>query len=405
MHAWLDRLDRETAVLLALALMLILGFLMTRLTKRLGLPNVSGYILAGLVVGPSVCDLVPEGIVSGMDFVSDMALSFISFGAGRFLKANTWRRDGGRTLLIAVMESLVSAGLVCLVMRYVLSLPWMISLLLGTIAVATSPTSTIMIIQQYHARGEYVNTVLSVAALDGLICLVAYSVLASFSGSGVTVGSALLPVLYNLAVIAVGAGAGLLLSRLITPTRSDDNRLILMIAMLCGISGICAMLAISPLISCIVFGAVYFNLTSDKKLFHQLNAFTPPVMSVFFIYSGMRFRLSSLAVIGLYGVLYIVVRMLGKYIGAFVGCALAKKERRVRDLLGFALIPQSSVAIGLALTGQRILPGEIGEILVSVILATSLIYELIAPAITKAAIFRSGSVRALPAPKPSAEEK
>ena len=158
--------------------------------------------------------------------------------------------------------------------------------------------------------------------------------------------------------------------KLLLHKRSTDNRLIVSIALLFAFCGICAMLDVSPLLGCMSMGMVYINLTDDKRLFQQLNYFSPPILLLFFVRSGLNFDLDALVdnseSIGatplvVVGILYFLVRIMGKYAGAFLGCLVTKKDKKVRNFLGLALIPQAGVAIGLAATGARTLGGEVGN--------------------------------------------
>ena len=397
LSALYEPLTENTSVLIALSLILFSGFLLTRLTKRLHLPNVSGFILAGMIIGPHALGLVPHQIVDRMGFVSDIALAFIAFGVGKFFRKKTLKKTGWGVIVITVMESLLAGVLISLAMYFIFGLPSAFSLLLGAIATATAPASTMMTINQYHAKGEFVDTLLQVAALDDVVCLLAFSVASALVNShdtGVTaVLDIVLPIVYNLLAICLGFVCGWLLARLLRPTtRSRDNRLILVVAMLLGLSGLCALVDISPLLSCMVFGASYINRTRDKALFHQLNGFTPPVMSIFFIVSGMNLDIRLLGTVGIIGVSYFFIRILGKYGGAYLGARATHAPPEIRKYLGLALIPQAGVAIGLAFLGERLLPPAIGNMLLTIILASSVLYELIGPACAKLALTLSGAI-------------
>ena len=186
----------------------------------------------------------------------------------------------------------------------------------------------------------------------------------------------------------------------ITRKRSTDNRLIISIALLFTFCGLCALVDVSPLLGCMAMGTVYANISGDDKLFKQLNYFSPPILLLFFVRSGLSFRLDSLVsasgVVGrspliVVGVCYFFVRIVGKYAGAFLGCWAVKKDKRVRNYLGLALIPQAGVAIGLAALGARTLGGQEGEALETIILASSVLYELIGPACAKLSLYLSHS--------------
>ena len=187
---------------------------------------------------------------------------------------------------------------------------------------------------------------------------------------------------------------------LMPKNRSTDNRLIITIALLFTFCGVCALLDVSPLLGCMSMGTVYINITDDDKLFKQVNYFSPPILLIFFVRSGLNFKMDILlnpkasgggASLLVIGILYFLVRILGKYAGAFGGCIIAGKSKEVRNYLGLALIPQAGVAIGLSALGARILGGEMGNALETIILASSVLYELIGPGCAKLALYLSKS--------------
>jgi Kef-type K+ transport system membrane component KefB len=168
----------------------------------------------------------------------------------------------------------------------------------------------------------------------------------------------------------------------------------LTVAALMGICGVCALpfIQISPLLCCMVFGASYVNFSKDEKLFAEVDGFTPPIMCLFFVLSGMKMDFSNFALVGLLGLVYFLARILGKYMGGYVGCVLAREPKNVTVNFGLALIPQAGVAIGLADLGSRLLPEGAGSIFLSIILCSSILYEMIGPAAAKYALIRSGSI-------------
>lgn len=391
-----ERFNENTVVLMTLFLILTSGFLITRLTNVLKMPRVSGYIIAGVIIGPCVLHLIPEVIAERMGFVSDIALAFIAFGVGRFFKRDVLRRTGKEIIFITVSEAMAAGILITLSMHFLFRLSWEFSLILGAIATATAPASTMMTINQYKAKGEMVNTLLQVVALDDVVCLLAFSAVSAWvngrESGNFSVVSMVIPILWNLGSLVLGAVCGVILSKLLTPQRSRDNRLILVIAMLCGLSGICSAADISPLLSCMVFGAVYINLTKDKKLYRQINHFTPPVMSVFFIVSGMNLDLTSFRTVGIIGVAYFFIRIAGKYAGTYISCKLSGKSPEICRYMGLALVPQAGVAIGLAFLGKRLLPPQAGELVMTIVLSSSVLYELVGPVCAKKALILSGTI-------------
>ncbi len=422
------RVSPAASVIISMSLILFLGFLTTRITKRLRLPNVTAYILTGVLMGPWCLNVIPVSFVRGSGFLPDIALSFIAFSTGEYFKLETLRKNGAKVLVITALEALLTTALVFFLMYRVLHLSLAFSVVLGALSAATAPASTMMTIRQTRARGDFVDTLLQVVALDDVVGLLAYSAAVSIAelsigaagagavgaagtagaGAAAVSGSAaffspaglLLPVASNLGVLLLGGAFGLLLHLMLSRKHSTDNRLIVAIALLFGFCGVCTWLDISPLLGCMMMGAVYANLNADDNLFKQMNYFSPPILLMFFVRSGLSFDLGALlnpsGVIGtvpllVIGVLYFLTRIAGKYSGAWIGCFLTGKDRKVRNWLGLALFPQAGVAIGLAALGARILKGEAGNALNTVILSSSVLYELIGPGCAKLALYMSGS--------------
>ncbi len=390
-------------VIICIAIMLLAGFLGTRITKLLKLPNVTAYILVGILLGPYCFDLVPEYVSSGMDFISDIALAFIAFSVGEYFRFSTLKKNGPQVVVITLFEALLASVLVFVLTFFILRLGLAFSIILAALASATAPASTMMTIRQTHARGDFVDTLFSVVALDDVVSLLAYSVAVSVAlatlGNGFSASDVLLPIAWNIMMIAIGIGCGFLLKFLMAK-RSTDNRLIVSIALLFAICGIGAAVDVSPLLGCMAMGTVYINISGDDKLFKQLNYFSPPILLLFFVKSGIGFRLDALVStehslggvpLLVIGILYFFVRVAGKYLGAFAGCAIVKKPKNVRNYLGLALSPQAGVAIGLAALGARVLGGDTGSMLETIILSSSILYELVGPALAKLSLYLSGS--------------
>lgn len=396
----------SATVIISIAIVLFAGFLMTRVTKRLRLPNVTAYITAGILIGPFCFNLVPSHIIKSTAFLPDIALAFIAFSTGEFFRLDSLRKNGGKVVVITMFEALSASIVVFIVTYFVLHLELAFSIVLSALASATAPASTMMTIRQTGAKGDFVETLLQVVAFDDIVGLVAYSVaisiaVHSYAGGAFSFWRILAPVLTNGGVLLLGCLFGVIMMLLLKPkTRSTDNRLIIAVALLFAFCGVCAVLDISPLLGCMSMGTTYINLTDDDKLFKQLGYFSPPILVLFFVRSGMSFDLHALvnpsgtvgsAPLLLIGVLYFVTRIAGKYCGSWLGSAFTHKSPRVRNYLGLALIPQAGVAIGLAELGARTLQGEAGDALLTVILASSVLYELIGPASAKLALYLSKS--------------
>ena len=389
--------------IISIAIMLFAGFLLTRLTKLIKLPNVTAYIVAGILIGPYCLNLIPTNFVTNTSFLADVSLAFIAFSTGEFFRFDTLKKNGGKVVIITVFEALLASILIFIVSYFVMHLTLPFSIVLGALAAATAPASTMMTIRQTNSKGDFVDTLLQVVALDDVVGLIAYSVaisiaIASIAGSFSFI-SVIKPILINLAALVIGGLFGFLMKLLMPKKRSKDNRLIISIALLFTYCGLCSLVDVSPLLGCMCMSTIYINITNDDKLFKQLNYFTPPILLLFFVRSGVSFDLKALvssSAIGsvpiiVIGVVYFFVRIIGKYAGAYLGSLIVKKDKKVRNYLGLALIPQAGVAIGLAAMGARTIGGEVGAALETIILASSVLYELIGPACAKLSLFLSKS--------------
>ncbi len=392
-------------IIVSLAIMLSMGFLMTRITKKMRLPNVTAYIVVGILIGPYCLNLIPQYFVANSAFLGDIALAFIAFSTGEFFRVEALRRNGIKVACITICEAFLASILVFMLTKGILGLSLPFSLVISALAAATAPASTVMTIRQTKAKGDFVDTLLQVVALDDVVGLIMYSVsisiaVAALSGSSFSVMSVLKPLALNLGVLLLGCGFGMIMTWVFSTSHSDDNRLIIALAFLLAFCGICALIDISPLLGCMSMGTVYINMSRDEKLFRQMSYFSPPLLLLFFVRSGVSFNLGAIlnpsGAIGstpllMIGILYFLVRIVGKYVGAFIGCYLVGKPATTRNYLGLALIPQAGVAIGLAALGARTIGGEMGEALNTIILSSSILYELIGPASAKLSLYLSKS--------------
>lgn len=390
-----NKIGQTGSVLIAIAIMLIAGFLLTRFCKILGLPYVSGYIVAGILIGPNILKLVPSHIISGMDFVLDIALAFIAFGVGRFFKFDVLKKTGTKVILVTLIEALLAGILITFSLYFIFNLTFEFALILGAIATATAPASTTMTIRQYNVKGKFVDTLLQVIALDNVLCLFVFSIITAICGeTGVSNNllSIVLPIIYNIAMLVVALVFGLLL-KVINANRSSDSKIILLLATLLIICGMCAVINVSPLLSCMMLGMVYINTSKDESLFQQANDFAPPILCLFFVLSGMNLDITALSSVGLIGVTYFLIRIIGKVLGTMFGLKITKFSPEIVKYMGLAMIPQAGVAIGLAFLAKRMLPVETGELMLTIILSSSVLYELIGPVCAKLGMKKAGVLK------------
>ncbi len=397
-----------SSIIIALGVILICGFLMTRLTKLLKLPNVTAYIITGVLIGPSVINIIPQEFIVRTDFLSDIALAFIAFTAGQFFKVSELKKAGWKVIVITLFEAIMAFALV-FVVSYLLTHKAAFSLVLAALASATAPASTMMTIKQTKAKGDYVNTLLEVVALDDVVTLILYSVAISIcmaltNGGQVGFLEVGWPIIENIICLVIGFAFGFALRFLISSKRTTDNRLIIVVAILLLFCGVCSLFGQSPLLGCMAIGMVYTNTAKNEdKLFAQVNYFIPPIMLLFFVRSGMNFSFtaftstSDFAVVPLVviAIVYFFIRIAGKYGGAFLGGLVTRAPAKTRNFLGLGLIPQAGVAIGLAAMGARIFESSgmtmEATALTTIILASSILYELIGPGCAKLGLYLSHS--------------
>ena len=379
-----------------LAIMIFAGMFCGRMAKHLRLPNVTGYLVAGLLIGPSVFGLLSTDFLDTINIISTVALGFIAFSIGNEFKISYFKRVGVAPIVIACMESLFAV--VFVVLGLIISGQSVsFSLVLGAIAAATAPAATIMVIKQYRAKGPVTETLLSVVAIDDATALILFSlsvaIAQALSNGAASLGASLLSPLKEIGgALVVGAALGFVFLLPLRFFKKAGNRLSLIAGFIFLGLGLAEWLGLSELLLCMAMGAVVANFSADVDTIMDLcDGVTPPIFMLFFVASGADLKLSVLPTVGLIGVIYIVLRIAGKYFGAAVGGAMCKCEASVRKFLGPCLMPQAGVAIGLSLAAGQVVPEHAPQIR-AVILCGTLIYELIGPAVTKFSLKKAGEI-------------
>ena len=387
--------------LLIIALAMIAGLLLTRIVKLVQLPNVTGYLIAGLLIGPYCFKVISVEALETLDIITVAALGFIAFSIGSEFKLSHLKAIGSKILVITACEALGAVILVDVVL-IALGFPVPMALCFGAIAAATAPAATLLVVRQYHAKGELTSTLLPVVAMDDAIGLMAYALSVSAAkmiqnGEAfnfmATVVNPILEILLSLGVGAV-IGAAVALSNRFFQSRA--SRLTISIAaVLLGV-GIAQQFELSHLLLCMALGATYVNLRDDAiQTLEQADAWTPPLFMLFFVLSGAELNLTVLPSLGVLGVVYIITRVAGKYFGAYIGCTISKSSPKIRKYLGLSLIPQAGVAIGISQLVVKELP-QYGASIQAVILCATLIYELVGPVITKYSLIKAGEIEIAP---------
>lgn len=385
-------------VLLYLGIAMTAGLIFNRIVKKFNLPNVTGYLIAGLVIGPYVLNLVPEIAVEQMGVITNVALGFIAFSIGGSFKIDSIKAIGGKVLVITFFEACMASLFVTLAV-ILFGFPVPVALSLGAIAAATAPATTLLVARQYNAKGPVTNMLLPVVAMDDAICIILFSVMTSIaavieSGEKLSVWEMILDPIREIGFsLILGAAIGFIVAFCSKLFKSRANRISVVV---CSIF-LCVALAdkfdLSSLLVCMMNSAIMVNFSKESdKVLDVCDRWTPPLFLLFFVISGAELNLSVLKEIGLLGIIYIVARTLGKYLGATTGSKIVKTDKNIVKYLGLTLIPQAGVAIAMSQLVITVLP-QYGEQIRAVILSATLVYELTGPLITKAALTKAGEIK------------
>ena len=418
------------------AVLLLVALLSTRLMAVLKLPNVTGYIVTGIIMGPFLFgvlfnnfsyDGIKEGLIYGfvdkIGWVSTVALGFIAFSIGTSFKASTLKVLGKRVIVITALEALGASVLVIVALlaahfifpQYV-SLE--LALTLSAIASATAPAATLMVIKQYRAHGPLVDTLLPVVALDDAAALILFAILfqiaTALAGGTISIYNILVkPLLEILISLGVGALLGFIISFANRFFKSRNNRLIWNIFSVFAALGFYYLFKspymggfeLSSLLTCMMADAIYTNFVKESgRTLDVMDRFTSPVYMLFFVISGASLDLTIFfngdgLMVFLIAITYIVFRVIGKWTGAFAGATITRCEPQVKKYLGFALVPQAGVAIGLSTTAYKLFSQydnlsmqRTGALILAIILTSTLVYELIGPMVAKFALKKAHEI-------------
>ena len=412
--------------LLAIGCAMFAGLFLSRLTSRWNLPDVTSYLIAGLLVGPLFLGrLKVPGLgfssfemVEAMGLLTDTALGFIAFAIGSEFRISALRRTGRQATVIAILQALAATLLVdgaLLLLHLFLGdkLPVSSCLILGAIATATAPAATLMVVNQYKAKGPLTDILLPIVALDDAVGLIVFAVSTgiarALTSGAVSVVSLLVnPMIEIFASLLLGAALGWVFSLVEKFFNSNSKRLSLAVAFVVICAAVSKLhftlpgdvkIGFSSLLVCMMCGTVFCNLCDfSEEIMHKTERWTAPIYVLFFVLSGAELDLrvfADLAVVGI-GIVYILARSAGKILGATGSARLTKCEPSICKYLGITLLPQAGVALGMSATVAAEF-GEAGAIIRNIILFSVLIYELAGPIMTKMALTAAGEIT----PKPT----
>lgn len=392
--------------LMILAVTILVAYFVKRLSSRIGLPIVTGYVLIGIIFGISLLNILPEKSLQSLDLVNDFALGLIGFTIGSELRGRVFRELGRPILMIAFFEAFVTFTLVCGVMLIIDPAKIYQALILGAVASATAPAATIYVIQQYKARGPLTSTVMAVVGIDDAIALTIFVFASALAGSilksaHISIFALLLRSFCEIGLsLVLGLLLGLLYNMIFRKVRFPDDLILGTGAFILFNLGIASHLHLSGLLAVMSFSAVIVNM--NPMLSHRstrvLENFSPILFACFFIFGGAHLNVALLPKVGWIGLAYLLTRTAGKISGASLGAWLGRAPAVVRRYIGLSLIPQVGVAVALAILVRkefgRPMYGQAGMdlavLVINVLLFTTIVTEIVGPLLTKWALGKAG---------------
>ncbi|NLL42950.1 MAG: cation:proton antiporter [Firmicutes bacterium] len=388
-------------VLLKLAIIVLVGCLAGRLARTFGLSNVFGFVIAGIILGPSCLKFLSSQDLTSLTFVVELAVAILAFKIGSEFVVRDIKKLGKSFMVIAFAEAACAVLFAFVVMRFLFRQDLVFSLVMASMAAATAPAAMIMVIRQYRADGPVTRMLLPVTALNGVIGVVLFGVAISVSRVFVLQTdlsmwqTVTVPLIQIVGGLLLGALLGLALSFLGQKAGDSDELLVITIGMILTATAAAKALSFSPLLANIMMGVVLVNFTQNSnRVFFSLNNFTPPIYLLFFTLTGASLNLGIVANVGFLTAAYILSRAAGKILGAWAGSKVIKAETAVQKHLGLALLPQGGLSIALAVLVNLHL-ADIGNSVIAIMIVSVLLYEIGGPVLAKTAIARAGEIRGM----------
>ncbi|PIU12631.1 MAG: sodium:proton antiporter [Hadesarchaea archaeon CG08_land_8_20_14_0_20_51_8] len=402
----------EMNLVLAIGIMIIVGFFGGLVARKFKLPMILGYIIVGMLLSPSLLNVIHAETIKNLNVIVDVGLSIIAFLIGGALSLKSLRKLGKIIAWITPLQSLgawflVTLGL-ALLGPFILNIEgatfsqvyFPLAFVIGAVSCATAPAATMAIIHEYKARGSMTTTLLAVVALDDAVAVIATAIalgislpLASGAGSVSLFRMLGVPLLEIAGSVAVGLIFGLLLMYMSRLARTPEFILVAVLGNIVVCVGISDLLGVSSILACMMIGFFLVNTLKKGEVFHVIEGIEDLVFVVFFVLAGLHFDLGVMRSAGVLALLIVLFRCTGKYTGTRIGATISHAPDAIKKYLGLALLPKAGVTIGLILLAERAFP-LFGAIMLNAVLASVIINELIAPPLSKYAIFKAGEAGA-----------
>ncbi len=421
-HAWiryavpvmLDLAWLELSVPVIVGLMALIGFYGGRLTRRTSLPSIVGYMIVGVLIGPSVLHLLSVEMIARLDLLSEVGLGFVGFAIGSELRLSSLQKMG-RGLALLIFVAFACVFLVVMAAVYAFTGDAVIALIFGSLAPASAPAGTVAVIQEYHAKGDLTRALYAVVGFDDGLAILVFgfaTAIARMQLTGAATDTAFFsalaaPVFEVLGSLFLGAMAGFLFCRLVRIRQSPGEIILVLFAFVLVVTGLAVRWHLSFILTNMLVGFTLAN-TQNRRVRESvgtmLRRIMPTVYVLFFCLAGAHLQLQELAAIGALGMVYLISRTAGKLLGGYLGGTAGGLDRKIRLYVGPGLLSQAGVAIGLALVLQNDLSrlaedyglpeaAGVGALVLSVVTVTSIIFEIIGPIGTKFALQRAGEIK------------
>ncbi len=386
--------------ILSLGFILLAALLAGKLIRQLKIPMVTAYLILGIIIGPAVLNLVSEGILTSSGLISNIVLGLIAFSIGQNFALERFRKIGKPVIWISIFAAIAPWFLISCAFLILLRQPFYIALLFGAISSATAPAATMMVVREYKAKGSFTDTLLGIVAIDDAWCLIIFALsfaIAKAVAAHIVGNFFIFKVLFQSLLEVIGAFIlggilALILSYLSRFIASPADLLIYTLGFIFLNTGLALHLNFSVLLANMFMAAVLVNVHRVSfKFFEALRGIDSPLYLLFFVLAGANLEMGLLKSLGFLGLVYILFRSLGKIGGAYLGGLIAQVPTRMKNYMGLALLPQAGVALGVALIAKAEFP-QIGSIIFTTIVATTVIFEIVGPICTKLGLKKAGEI-------------
>lgn len=396
--------------LVAAGIVIVLGFYLGKTMRHIRLPSIIGYMIVGLLLGPSLFNLISESRQEGFSFITDIALGFVALSIGLELRLSTLKQQGRGMIVVILMESFM-AFLVVATGVYLLTKSIPIALVLGAIAPASAPAGTVAVIQEYRAKGPLTSALYSVVGFDDGLCIIIFGFASAIAknmlmveagGSSVGIIALISPPLIEIGLsILIGGGVGTLFCLFVRRLQNTREVMILLVGAVLIATGICIYLHLSLILTNMIMGMLIVNTQSSRintMIREELNHLMPLLFVLFFALAGSNLHLAALPSLGILGTVYILTRSAGLISGATLGAHIGRCSPVIRNYLGLGILSQAGVAIGLALVVQReyatIAPRAalLGSTVITTITATCIFFEILGPILARIGLKKAGEL-------------